>query len=218
MPRILAQFLIHYPDDPTDEKDPRTRDRGMQILMAYIRKYRNEPFEVIAVEIPFAREFEDFVYVGILDLLIKENGKPKPLDHKSASRFGQQFMNQFKLSGQMTGYIDAVQEITHEPCSEGDINAIRTTTKIDDDSFARLTTSRTPADIEEWKLETKAIHDDIKRLRTEGFWPRSAPFACSAYNRECEFYQICTVQGASREQVIKNGYDRADADEIENLD
>src|SRR6266850_4806534 len=42
IPRAISQFLIFYPTDPVDEKDPRTRQRGIQILVEYVKKWRQD--------------------------------------------------------------------------------------------------------------------------------------------------------------------------------
>jgi len=239
IPRMAAQFLLHYPVDPgEDSKDPRTRARGIEILHAYIEKYRRESFEVIAVEVPFEVPFFEkciscagsgsqqggasmcgpcngtgkrllFKYTGRIDLLVREGGAISPWDHKSTSRFGEMFQAGFTLSGQVTGYITSTHTITEEPCNEGTINALRITTKIDPhDSFMRLTTRRTPDDIDEWKQELLAAFGDIQRNRARKFWPKYAPFACSAYNRMCEYYMLCTAGGADvKHNIITKHYE-----------
>lgn len=213
IPRIFAQFLLNYPDDPIDDRDPRTRDRGLEILQQYITKWRREPFQVIGVEIPFARPFDGFTYIGRIDLLKLENGRISPMDHKTASRFGDQFLRQFKLSGQITGYIDSTHIILQEafpdlpPVTEGDINAIRVTTKIQDESFLRITTSRSPAEIAEWRQEVQDVFEHIKWYRQRGNFPKRAPFACHAYMRPCDYLPICEAQPGSRENIIANQYE-----------
>src|SRR5205085_1262514 len=58
IPRLAAQFLLHYPcDPPINDKDPRTRSRGIEILQTYVEKYKREMFEVEAVEVPFELPF-----------------------------------------------------------------------------------------------------------------------------------------------------------------
>lgn len=215
IPRMAAQFLIHYPcDPPVDDKDPRTRARGIEILYAYLEKYRREIFQVEAVEVPFELEFFDdngkllFKYVGRIDLLARENGKLSPWDHKSTSRFGEMFQIQWKLSGQVTGYIRSTHEITHESCDEGTVNAIRVTTKITDESFMRITTRRTPDEFLEWEAELREAFHRIQDYRAKNFWPKYAPFCCSAYNKVCEYYALCASgDPQTRQNIIASHYE-----------
>lgn len=207
IPRMAALFLINYPEDPTDERDPRTRARGIEILYAYVNKWRREPFEVVGVEIPFAIPFNGITYIGRIDLLVKEDGKLKPWDHKTASRFGMFFDQGFKQSGQLTGYMQSVHEITGMPVTEAGINAIRVTTKIDDDSFMRLTTMRTPEDFDEWRKHVNSAIERIRLYRNNDFWPKHAPFACTAYNRQCEYYSLCISGRETRQLLMESQFE-----------
>lgn len=206
IPNMFAQFLLHYPDDPVDDRDPRTRRRGCEILKTYVRKWGREPFEVIGTEISFALEFDGFTYIGRIDLIKKEDGRISPKDHKSTTRFGQIFEQQFKVSHQMTGYMYAIGTILGEDVMDGEINAIRVTTNITEDSFIRMTTTRTPEDFDEWKQQTQEVFLEIMRFRERGFWPKRAPFACSAYNRTCEYYDLCASGPSRREEIIRQSY------------
>lgn len=215
IPRLAAQFLLNYPvDPPPDDRDPRTRARGLEILTAYVEKYKRESFEVVAVEVPFELEFDGldgkllFTYIGRIDLLVRENGKLIPWDHKSTSRYGEAFQTQFKLSGQVTGYMRSTHEITEEPCFEAAINAIRVTTRITDESFMRLTTTRTPYEFDEWEEELREAFERIQRYRAASFWPKSSPFACSAYQRVCEYYGLCAAGSPeTRANMIASAYE-----------
>lgn len=205
--RIAALFLATYPHDPDDIRDPRTRLRGLQLLAAYLNKWRREPFRVLAVEVPFEIELEpDLQYVGKIDLLAEQDGLAYPLDHKTTSRTGYLFDAQFKLSVQITGYVVIASVITGQPIHKATINSIRVSGKIDpDDSFARLDTSRTPEDIAEWERGIRDVHRLITEFREHGF-PKAAPYACVAYNRLCEYYQLCTAGAATREHLLRTAY------------
>jgi hypothetical protein len=207
--RTLAQFLIHYPWDPEDDKDPRTRLRALQILTAYISKWRNDQFDVIAVEVPFTIPFAEFNFIGRIDLIgkWKDSNRIFPNDHKSTTRFGDMFDMQFKLSLQMGIYIIAVELITKEPCDEGQVNAFRVTTKIDEDSFKRIITTRTPEEKERCLQEIRSAYEHIKHYRAIDFWPRHAPFACSAYFRRCEYYSLCTSGAQTQRELIETSYE-----------
>lgn len=209
IPKFLVSFLINYPEDPQDERDPRTQLRGVEILCRYIEKWKTDQFDVIAVEVPFTIPFREFNFIGRIDLVgrWKDSQRLFPNDHKSTTRFGDLFDQQFKLSIQMTGYIVALESIMHEEVNEAQINAIRVTTKIDEDSFKRILTSRSPEEKERWKQEIQSAWEMIKHHRATGFWPRHAPYACSAYFRRCEYYALCTSGPATQEDLIRNSFE-----------
>lgn len=208
IPRMLAMFLLYYPQDPSDPRDTRTRRIGVELLIGYVKKWGREDFEVVAVEIPFAIPFDEFKYVGRIDLLMKEHGKLKPMDHKTAGRFGMMFEQQFKISGQLTGYMKGVSQICGEPITEGEINAIRTSKYIDlNESYLRLTTARVPEDFLEWERNVRSAYARINMYDREGYWPKHAPAACSMYNRQCEYYRLCVSHGQVRENQILASYE-----------
>jgi hypothetical protein len=212
IPRMAAVFLTHYPANPANEKDARTRGRGIEILHEYLDKWRTDSFEVIAVEIPFEIPFYDddkssilFKYIGRIDILTRDFGKLKPWDHKTTSRFGEMFLSGFKLSTQCTGYIKATSLVTNEKIYEMDINAIRVTTKITEESFLRFTTTRDEEDLKAWEQEVLDAFKDIRSRRLSGVWPKHS-YACTAYNRLCEYYPICSVNGDAKENTIEMAY------------
>jgi RecB family exonuclease len=205
--RIAAIFLEYYPADPDDVRDPRTRIRGLELIAAYVLKWRRDPFRVLAVEVPFELELtDDLKYVGKMDLLVEQEGLVYPIDHKTTTRTGYLFDAQFKLSVQITGYVVIASVITGQAVHQAMINGIRVSGKIEpDETFFRQTTSRTPEDIIEWEQGIREIHRLILEFRERGF-PKAAPYACVAYNRLCEFYQLCTAGLQNKLHLIQSAY------------
>lgn len=238
IPQMLALFLLYYPSDPEDPKDPRTQEMGVRMIKAYLAKWQRESFEVIGAEVPFILPFYkpciicrgmrilangvpcmhceatgkivDFYYVGKIDLIILEDGQVKVIDHKTTTRFGMQFEQQFKLSIQFSGYMRAIGEIMGLTVNEGMINAARITSKIDEDSFLRLSTTRTEADFFEWECEVHEAIASLRRYAAQNFYPKHAPFSCSAYNRTCEYYNLCTADQETRQIIIQNAFERVE--------
>lgn len=229
IPRISATFLKHYADDPDDPKEIRTVDRGLDLLVQYLSKWRREGFKVIAVEVPFELPFTtgtvqtlkvvSFKYVGRIDLFVDWEGVPLVIDHKTTTRFGMIFDSSFKLSGQFTGYMRGAEDKFDMPVSNALVNAMRVTSKIDDSSFARIYTQRTPEDFDRWEHQVQYLADTIVEMRATGFFPKFAPFACGAYNRVCEYYPLCISAAQTRETLKQSAYEvspwepRKDSDE-----
>jgi hypothetical protein len=211
IPNISAVFLTNYADDPEDPKEVRTVDRGLDILAQYLGKWRREPFRVIYVEEPFELPMRadgfSFIYTGRMDLIVEQDGVIFPIDHKTTTRFGQVFDTSFKLSGQFTGYMRAAERKTGQPVFTALANAIRITTKVDDSSFARIFTQRTPEEFGLWEEETADTARQILNMRSARFWPRNAPFACGAYNRVCDYYPLCISAAQTRETLKRSAYE-----------
>jgi PD-(D/E)XK nuclease superfamily len=209
---ISAVFLANYTDDPDDPKEIRTVDRGLDLLTQYLGKWRREPFKIIAVEVPFELPMSAggvvFKYIGRIDLVIDYDGVPMTVDHKTTTRFGVVFDTSFKLSGQFTGYMKGASKLINRDITAAMANALRVTTKIDDSSFARIFTSRTPEEFDNWDQQVLNAARQLAEMRTLGFWPKHAPFACGAYNRVCEYYPLCVSSAQTRETLKQSAYER----------
>ncbi|GEM_PF-4221116 len=213
--RIAALLLANYTDDPEDPKEIRTVDRGLEILAGYISKWGREPFKVLEVEKPFELHMQsyhtfdvfDFLYIGRIDLIVDYEGVPMTVDHKSTTRFGMVFDAGFKLSGQFTGYMKGGSTLIGKEITGAMSNAIRVTTKISDESFARIFTHRTPEEFDTWQREVQYVARTIIEMRETKHWPRSAPFACGAYNRICEYYPLCIAAAQTRETLKQSAYE-----------
>ena len=207
IPRCAMLFLLYYNIEPEDDRDVRTRDRGLELIVAYLEKWGQEPFTALATEVPFVIEMAGFSYIGRVDLIVNYNGL-MPVDHKTTRFFGDAFIRQFKLSGQMTGYIRGLQLIyPEENITKAMINCLRITTKIDGESFGRWFTNRTPYEIAEWEREVQSAWDRIQQYRTTGHWPKHAPYACTSYNKTCEYYSLCTSQPDVQKDLINEAFE-----------
>lgn len=199
---IEAAFLDLFPAE-YEEKD-RTRSAGLSLIGGYLSKWRNEPFEVLAIEQAFHFPIGDFEYVGRLDLLTIEDKNIRPLDQKTTTRFGQTFELGFKVDIQITGYILGARRLTRENVHEAIVSGSRITSKIGPDSFMRKYTNRTPQELEEWEREVRQKVSEIRAYKAAGFFPKK-PSGCFAYNRACQYYGICT--SANREAVIESSFE-----------
>jgi hypothetical protein len=215
IPRVSALFLENYTDDPDDPREIRTVDRGLDLLAQYLGKWRREPFNVLAVEVPFELEYQPsdwigltFKYIGRIDLVVEQDSTPMTVDHKTTTRFGMVFDTSFKLSGQFTGYMKGASKLLNREVHIALANAMRITTKIDDSSFARIYTHRTPEEFDRWEREVQHVMQQILTMRESKFWPRSAPYACGAYNRVCEYYALCISSAQTRETLKQSAYER----------
>jgi len=210
--RISATFLVNYTDDTEDPKEIRTVDRGLELLVGYLTKWRREPFRVLEVERPFELIFDPygrpFKYIGRIDLIIDMDGIPMTMDHKTTTRFGMVFDAGFKLSGQFTGYMRGGSRLIGREITSALANALRITTKIDDSSYARIYTYRAPHEFDEWETEVQLAVDSIRKMQASGVWPKSAPFACGAYNRVCEYYALCIASEQTRVTLMESAYKR----------
>lgn len=199
--RGFVAFLECFPQHK--EQGYKTRISGLELLAAYAKKYQNESFDILDVERSFLLDMDTFYYVGRMDLVIRENNRTMPQDHKTTSRFGPQFEQQFKIDTQITGYITAVRRLIDERCNSGVINALRVTKTIDiNESFLRKMTSRAEWELEQWEYELRETANQIIELtkNPNGLWARDGQ-RCYDYNSPCPFYTLCLTHPNGRQAI-----------------
>lgn len=211
MRKMFTEFLSNFPE--SQEYKDRTRVNGLRLLTAYVHKWRNESFQVLEIERPFALEFKDaqgkvdFYYVGRIDLIVRDEGEIRPLDHKTAGRFGEIFDGSFKINVAQTGYMRATSQVTGQPCHKAIINGLRVTSKInEEESFVRRVTTRLPEEFDRWDWEVRDVVTQIRRYRELGKWPQHEN-NCYAYMRECDFKAPCIQGEAQREESLIANYE-----------
>lgn len=210
IPRYFMEFLIWYPWDPDGENDVRTRTNGLKLLRIYLEKYRQQGFEVVdgSVERTIAIEMGEFTYMLRLDLVTKDRstGEHMPVDHKTTRFFSDLYTQPYALSIQLAGQAVGTELITGQPVDTAMIDMLRTTSKIDDDSFKRPIITITPETKQRWKSEVEDVWELIKRNREVDFWPRHAPFSCSAYNTLCPYFALCTSGPEQQKLLMETAY------------
>jgi hypothetical protein len=223
--RALVTFAEDFKPYETDEDAKRTVVKGVELLGQYFERYHNkEPFAVIATEIGGAFELGDYIYRTRIDLLV-EWDSPKGIyviDHKTASDISRIIP---KPNNQLTGY-EYNARLLYEDVHGVLVNVIgtfdseesidKTTTVVSEktgklvyarkkkERFARLTTSRTPQELEEWKQETLLLLRRIEESRVNGVWPRYTSF-CGAFRRRCQYIDLCNSTQEVAEKIVASG-------------
>lgn len=136
-----------------------------------------------------------FLYVGRIDVLLREAALLWVMDHKTSSRGGREFEEAFRLSLQTRGYVWAAQKITGLPVAGLIMNAavIRPLTKTGvGTELNRHTYFYSSDSIEEWELDMKAHVSDIVACLVRGYFPqysRSFKSPCAG----CDYQENCAL-------------------------
>ena len=96
--------------------DPRSHARLSFLLTRYLDKYppTEQPYEMLLNENVFSLEIADgMVWRGRVDKVLqhKGNGNIVIMDHKTTSRFGSSFFEQFFPSWQFSGYLAGAEQL-----------------------------------------------------------------------------------------------------------
>ena len=203
-------------DYSTPEGDSlRTVENGVKMLVWYFTKYKHEPFTVHGKpEEGFVFPIGDILYGGRLDLPVRWDGQLWIMEHKTTTRLGAGYFDQFELDKQITGYIVALEEYSGEKCAGAIINVLepwkevkRVTakTKQPEDHFLRKPLTRSQELKDRFKYNVQAIVRDIKWCQdNDEFQEAEKKEACYYYNRNCPFLQLC--QYGVNDRVIARDY------------
>jgi len=200
---LFAKFLQCFPSNLETER--RMQVTGLRLLAKYLEHYRDEPFDIHAVEQPVIFPVDDFYFVGKIDLLVTWPDW-HITDHKTAGQVSDNYHRGFRIHTQLTGYMLAASAAIKEPVSKAIVNTLvvpRGAKPVEPDKhFVRRITTRNQADFDEWFITLRAAVAEIRRYRAEGSWPQR-PSGCFNYNRQCEYWDLCTVAPSARPGIIE---------------
>lgn len=190
----------------------RTRGRALVTIAEYIDWWgENELWwgkDVLFTETPFTiRDATGFRYGGRIDLIVMYHGKPWVVDHKTTSRGGSSWWNQFEISPQMAGYVWAGAQLHGEPIAGVIINRllIHKNKKPASEQFQRKAFYFEEYKLEEWKQAKIEQYHLIKQQQDAGHFPMRTR-ACVEKYGTCQFHQICTTKPELRERLIESHY------------
>jgi hypothetical protein len=217
---IMERFFstAQFPPD-----DYRTLNYAQEVLRAYNAQYPYEPFVIpdppeAHVEVAFERELGSFwsrhpggdetlirvLWSGRFDLLTEWAGEELwTVDHKTSSRGGAGYFNEYPVSTAQIGYVWAAEEIYGRPIRGFMINAlfVRKITKSGQGiTFERQKFTVTEEQIAEWKINTLnkiriAYHDNL-------YVPNETQ--CVGRYGPCEYLDVCTQCHANRPGILSS--------------
>lgn len=146
-------------------------------------------------------------YTGRIDLIAHYQGGLYVVDHKTTSILGQTFYDNFILSSQVSGYVDAARHYLNQPVNFL-VNAI---------AVRKPTRTGTPFEVhrepypisewnlQEWKHDTVAhIHRVIDGLLIRKF-PKS-PVWCQGKYGQCPYFMVCSAPPEQRPMLLGSGH------------
>lgn len=193
--KVVEAFVSEF--GATEGDDKRNLDNGVRILKNYVANHpiENEPWTVTEVEKVFEIVLDPakkLHYFGRIDLIIDWPGYGiLVVDHKTSSWISDNYMRAHAVDRQFTGYVVGMKE-HYEKVYGAMINVLEVPkTMTRDPKVMREPTSRNQVDCALWVLETIQLVDQIESCHKNNRWPMNAPFYCTAWNRMCEYFELC---------------------------
>lgn len=231
LPETVAESKTEYRD-----KLGRSIELGALILIDYFEYYENDNIKVVQTElgISIILVAGKIVYVGKIDGLAEMGGRLYVLEHKTTSYLNARFLESFRPSFQVSGYILGTETTTSMKCQGAIINALGTsgvleypkeaTSRIEaiGKRFGRAITTRTNAeldrDLEQIKIIGLRIIQRLETLETSEFGEFVMnPVACTSYYG-CEYRYLCNCTDPGvMNSIIQGEYEKSPWIPLEHL-
>ena len=223
---VILKFTERF---GTVEGDHRTPARALDLLIAYLGFYDNEPFSVHLgtdgkpfveqyFEIPLGEIEYDSLYQGVhyktikvmwtgrIDLAVKTDSGLWVMDHKTTSMLGSTFFLDFVNSSAAIGYSWALQHIFQQPVQGLMVNALavrkpsRTGTPTE---FERQMVPYSQERIEEWKHNTLILVSDLLSHLDREYFPMETKWCVGKYG-PCPYLDVCTMPPSMRLTILNS--------------
>jgi hypothetical protein len=202
-------------EDPFE--DYRTKGRALLVMSAYANERGfDEELTTHMTETPFdITDADGFRWGGIMDWLGDYNTDVWPMDHKTTSRFGAYYFDDFKRDPQMIGYTYAGGLLRGAPVPGVLINVIAVRKR--DHEFARRPMHYPQWLIDEWKVKMVQQYERAEHIRElveknpESVWQPTAVnpnlYNCIGKYGRCPFFDVCESRPENRERVLRIEYE-----------
>jgi hypothetical protein len=180
-------------------------------------------WKVISVEQGFGLKKEVFIgetprvvvyWVGRPDLVVTENERLTPVDHKTVSRIDGFTTSRYKPSAQMSGYVHACEviakslgyQIRVDRCVVNICSRARPTDKPRSGQkrprFIRAYPNFTREEIDEWRRNVVGVCERIAQNLKTNEWNWAETTCHNFYMRPCDYLKLHSATPASRDIIM----------------
>jgi hypothetical protein len=201
-----------------DTYNKRTVGRGLHDLELYANTYSEElkSMDVIENEALISGPLVQIdtgdgppwtvLYTGAIDHILRTNNKPRIRDHKTTTGRTLLAGSSYALANQMIGYAWLAQEFFGiEPPVILDVDIV-ILAGVRKTEFLRPEFLYDAEKIIEWKKNVEQTVRMILSCYETDIWPQYGREPCIAWNKECEFFQLCDAHPNIRKRVEESFY------------
>jgi hypothetical protein len=227
---VIRYALIESWDHDRDEAGERIPSTGqaaifdhaaksrftlIRTLVWYFEEFAHEKVSTLitssgepAVEATFRIEVDNgILFSGHLDRVVVEDGDNFVHDQKTSGQtLSPYYFKQFKPDSQFSMYTFAGKAVYGIPISGVLIDAAQIAVGFT--RFARLPTTRTDDELEEWYDETMNLIERTQQMTRENFFPRN-PASCNNFGG-CDFREICSRPPHVRKNFLQADFVKGD--------
>lgn len=148
------------------------------------------------------------VWIGKIDLLIRDQLGLRVLDHKTTSMLGNTFYRQFELGQQPLGYVWAANKIFGEMPKGFLVNAIYWRPPLKNAAAGRVEFSRHPFNytqekVDEWEQDVMSSISDFVGNMQRGYFPGYRMWCVNKYG-VCPYHDVCSQDTPEQRKDLLN--------------
>jgi len=194
-------YFKYFTVEDTELNQPKTPDRLVNGAMEYIEKYKFDDFEIIHTEIAGTVPISPTRVIHFrLDANCQDKRGPFILDHKTCSRMGPTWEDQWTLSIQMSTYLHAAAALLENPKNLR-LVVNGACFRMKDTEFKRVSTKRSAGMMLSYLHQINAVFDNIERdmEALDKCSPEAPVMECFTCNpthcefRRCAFKDFCAI-------------------------
>lgn len=160
-------------------------------------------------------------WIGKPDLVVVENGRLTPVDHKTVSRIDGSTIGRYKPSSQMPGYVYACEELARQ--LGYDVKVDRCVVNIcsrerpsdnprsgkTKPRFVRAYPNFSREELLEWKSQMLSKCDRIATCIKTGVWNWNETLCHNFYMRPCDFLKLHSSTPSARDVILLADFEEA---------
>ena len=175
----------------TSEDPKRNLTVAFSTMNNYFDFWRDEPYEVIEVEVKFAVDMISFVFVGRIDSIKRHPSFGKLVEEtKTTTVVGKRWENRVKPNLQLDGYYSAMYILTGEVYGGGILDIIPVDEKLKQPPL-RFITPRTLEDVKDWTSNIQEWWITLSRYKESGIFPQNTETCYPILGYNCEYTTLC---------------------------
>jgi PD-(D/E)XK nuclease superfamily len=173
-------------------------------------------------EIKLGETRQSIVYwIGKPDLVVVENGRLTPVDHKTVSRIDGTTISRYKPSSQMPGYVYACEELArqlgfHSRVDRCVVNICSRTRPSDNPRsgkpkprFIRAYPNFSREELLEWRQQIISKCDRLSVCIKTNTWNWAETQCHNIYMRPCDYLKLHSITPSARDTILMADFEKA---------
>mgnify|MGYP001203865964 FL=1 len=190
---LALKSMIPIMAEIKSEDKKRNITVALSTMNSYFDYWRNEPYEIVAAEIPFAVDLINFLYVGKIDAFKKHEAFGNLVQEtKTTSIVGDRWAERGNPNAQVDGYVAGYYISTGVMPDGAILDIIPVTEKCDKKPF-RFITTRTLSDVEDWMSNIQEWWFTLQRYKETGIFPMNTESCVPLLGFKCDYTILCSM-------------------------